>query len=189
MTYLMMEGLEAEMLNILVKTFPKAFFPSGRSCRPLRVGTFEDLDPVLPPEIDRATLKLCLEHYTGQPSYLRELKPGAIRIGLHGRPAGRVSPKEAANAAVRLQKLQSPENGLPVEAASASYRASAPQISPTPLAARLHTIDPRRKLVQAELVVTPLRKKGAQIAQQRVIVVVKRRKMPLESPHSRCSTR
>src|SRR5215470_20201508 len=110
MTYPMMENLEAEILHVLVKTFPSVFFPSGRSCRPLRVGIFEDLDPVLPPEIDRARLKLCLGLYTRQPSYLRELKPGAIRIGLHGRPAGRVSPKEAASAAACLQKLQSPEN-------------------------------------------------------------------------------
>jgi sRNA-binding protein len=171
------------MLHILAKTFPRAFFPSGRSCRPLRVGIFEDLDPVLPLEIDRARLKLCLGYYTGRHSYLRELKPGAIRIGLHGRPAGRVSPKEAANAATRLQKLHSPENGLPVATASASYRASAPQISPTPLTVRPHTINPRRTPVQAELVVTPLRMRGAQPAQQRVIVVVKRRKMPLECPH------
>jgi sRNA-binding protein len=175
------------MLHILVKTFPSAFIPSGRSCRPLRVGIFEDLDPVLPPEIDRARLKLCLGLYTGQPSYLRELKPGAIRIGLHGRPAGRVSPKEAASAAARLQKLQSPENGLPAATAtaSASYRTSAPQISPTPLTARLQTINPRRTPVHTELAVTPLLKKGAQPGQRRVIVVVKRRKMPLESPHHR----
>jgi sRNA-binding protein len=94
MAHLKMEGLEAGILPVLVKCFPRAFFPSGRVCRPLRIGIFEDLNAVLPLEIDRAELKACLGLYTGQPGYLRELKPGAIRIGLNGRATGRVSPRE-----------------------------------------------------------------------------------------------
>jgi sRNA-binding protein len=183
--HLMTEGLEAEMLLILVKTFPRAFFPSSRSCRPLRVGIFEDLNAVLPPEIDRARLKLYLGLYTGQPSYLRELKSGAIRISLNGRAAGRVSPKEAASAAVRLQRLQGLENGLPLAKAGASCPASASQISPTPPAATRHAIDPRRTPFRTDLAEALPRKKSTQPAQQRVVVVVKRRKVPLESPHHR----
>src|SRR5271166_934374 len=111
MAHLNMQQLEAEMLPILVKTFPRVFFPSGRACRPLRVGIFEDLDAALPAEIDRARLKAFLGLYTGQPRYLRELKPGVVRIGLNGRTAGRVSLKEAASAAARLKKL----NGVGTE--------------------------------------------------------------------------
>lgn len=174
---LMLEGLEAEILRILITTFPRAFFPSGQNCRPLRVGIFDDLDPVLPPEIDRTRLKLCLGHYTGQPNYLRELKPGAIRIGLDGRAAGRVSLKDAASAATRLQKLLGTENGSPVAKASASYPASAPRLTPAPLTAPPQTVNPQRTLVHAVLAETRLKEKTIQSGPQRVIVVVKRRKI------------
>ncbi len=106
------EGLEAEMLPVLVKTFPNAFFTLGRRSRPLRVGILHELDAALPPEINRARLKLYLGIYTRQPGYLRELTPGAVRIGLNGSPAGRVSAKEAASAAARLQKLRVPGREL-----------------------------------------------------------------------------
>ena len=187
MGHLKIEGLEAEMLPILVKTFPRAFFPSGRSCRPLRVGIFEDLNAVLPSEIDRTRLKLYLGLYTGQPSYLRELKLGAIRIGLNGCAAGRVSPKEAASAAVRLQKLDCLKNGQPVAKASGSCPASAPQISPAPLTAMPHggAINPLRTPLRTGLAEALPRKKDAQPGPQRVIVVVKRRKVRLESLHHR----
>jgi hypothetical protein len=52
------DRLDAGLLPVLVKAFPKALFPDGLSCRPLRVGIFGDLDAVLPREIDRAGLKL-----------------------------------------------------------------------------------------------------------------------------------
>ena len=45
MAHLKMQGLEAEMLPVFVKSFPRAFFPSGLGCRPLRIGIFEDLKP------------------------------------------------------------------------------------------------------------------------------------------------
>jgi ProQ/FINO family len=173
---LMLEGLEAEILHILITTFPRAFFPSGRNCRPLRIGIFEDLDAVLPPEIDRARLKLYLGHYTGQPSYLRELKPGAIRIGLDGRAAGRVNLKDAASAATRLQKLPGPGNGSPTTKASASYPAPAPRSMPTPLTAPSQAVNPQRTAVRPVLAETFLKEKSVQSGPQRVIVVVKRRK-------------
>ncbi|MGO9486394.1 MAG: ProQ/FINO family protein [Rhodomicrobium sp.] len=186
MAHLKMEGLEAEMLPILIKTFPRAFFPAGQSCRPLRAGIFEDLNAVLSSEIDRTRLKLYLGLYTGRPGYLRELKPGAIRIGLNGCAAGRVSPKEAASAAARLQKLDCLENGSPVAKSSASCPASAPQISPAPLTAMLRgAIDPLGTPLRTALAEALPRKKGAQPGQQRVIVVVKRRKVHLESAHHR----
>ncbi|MGO9982999.1 MAG: ProQ/FINO family protein [Rhodomicrobium sp.] len=171
------------MLPILVKTFPRAFFPFGRSCQPLRAGIFEDLDAVLPPEIDRAKLKFYLGLYTGQPSYLRELKPGAIRIGLNGGAAGRVGPKEAASAEARLQKLHDLENGLAATNPSGSCPASAPQISPASLTATPHggASNPLTAPFRNGPAKVLPRTKGAQQGQQRVIVVVKRRKVPLKS--------
>ena len=125
--------------------------------------------------------------YTGQPGYLRELKPGAIRIGLNGRPAGRVSPKEASNAAARLQKLHGLENAPPGAKARPSCPASAPQTSPAPPTAVPHggAINPLRTPFRTGLAEALPRKKGAQTGEQKVIVVVKRRKVPLESPHPR----
>jgi sRNA-binding protein len=176
------EGLEAETLLILA--FPRAFFPFGQNCRPLRVGIFDDLNGVLPPEVDRAGLKLYLRLYTGQPGYLRELKPGAIRIGLDGRRSGRVSSKEAASAAARLQKLDCAENGLPAKA-SASRPASTPQLSNALVAAMPHggAINSPKTQLRTLLAESRPRKKGAQLGQQPVIVEVKRRKVPLEGPH------
>jgi sRNA-binding protein len=179
---LIVEGLEAEILRILITAFPRAFFPSGRNCRPLRVGIFEDLHAMLPPEIDRTRLKLYLGHYTGQPSYLHELKPGAIRIGLDGRAAGRVSLKDAASAAARLQKLLGPENGSPIANASASNPASAPRLTPTPLTGTPRTVNPQRTPVHAVLAETLLKEKSVRSRPQRVIVVVKRRKIPGRQP-------
>jgi ProQ/FINO family len=183
-SHLKIEGLEAEILPILVKTFPRAFFPAGPRRRPLRVGIFDDLNAALPPEIDRARLKLFLGLYTSQPSYLRELKPGAIRIGLNGCTAGRVSPKESASAAARLQKLHGLENGPALAEASASCPASAALIPPGSLTVTPHAdaIDPPRTPFRVDLAEGLPGKKGAQPA-QRVIVVVKKRKVPLEGSH------
>jgi hypothetical protein len=187
MAHLKMEGLEAGILPVLVKCFPRAFFPSGRVCRPLRIGIFEDLNAVLPLEIDRAELKACLGLYTGQPGYLRELKPGAIRVGLNGRATGRVSPKEAASAAARLQKLHGLEKAPPAADASPCCSASAPQISPAPPAATPHggAINPLGTPFRTGLGEALPGKKGAQTGQQKIIVVVKRRKVALESPQHR----
>ncbi len=180
MSHLKIEGLEAEMLPILVKSFPRAFFPSGRSCRPLRVGIFDDLTAALPPEIDRARLKLYLGLYTAQPRYLCELKPGAIRIGLNGCAAGRVSTKQAESAAARLQKLRSLEVGPASAEAGSSSPASAAQTSPASLMRTPHSgaINQLRTPFRTDLTEGLPRKKGAQPAQQRVIVVVKRRRPP-----------
>jgi ProP effector len=160
-------GLEDEMLPILAKAFPTAFFPRGRGCKPLRVGLFEALDATLPPEIDRPRLRLYLAIYTKQPRYLRELTPGAVRIGLNGRPAGRVSAKEAASASARLQP-QSAKFGRPLsKTPGARSPASVPVLPSAPQEAfRLDLSDPE----------AARRTKAAQAKAQKVIVVVKKRK-------------
>src|SRR5262249_14087723 len=162
------------------KSFPKAFFPSGRSCRPLRVGIFDDLSAALPPEIDGARLKLYLGLYTAQPRYLCELKPGAIRIGLNGCAAGRVSPKEAESAAARLQKFRILEIGPALAEAGSSSPASAAQPSPASPMRTPHAgaINQQPTPFRTDLTEGLPRKKRAQLAQQRVIVVVKRRRVP-----------
>jgi ProP effector len=99
------EQLEAELLPVLVKLFPRAFFARGKSCRPLRVGIFDDLDAALPPEIDRAKLRRYLNYYTTGSRYLREVQSGVVRVDLHGMPAGYVSEAEAAHAKERWDRI------------------------------------------------------------------------------------
>src|SRR5258706_1860772 len=173
------DGCEAEMLPVLVKTFPNAFFTPGRRSRPLRVGIFDDLDAVLPREIDRARLKLYLGIYTGQPSYLRELTPGAVRIGLNGRPTGRVSAKEAASAAARLQTLRVPGLGPHVlKAAAASCPASARSMPPAPQPVTAPPADaakPPRASNLAGLAEVLRRQKAAEAEPQKLVVGLKKR--------------
>ncbi len=171
-------GLEAEMLPVLVKTFPNAFFTPDRRSRPLRVGIFHELDAALPPEIIRARLKLYLGIYTRQPSYLRELTPGAVRIGLNGSPAGRVSAKEAASAAAHLQTLRGLGPHV-LKAAAASCPASARSIpsAPRPVPAPpAVAAEPPRASNLAGLAEVLRRKKAAEAEPQKLGVVLKRRR-------------
>jgi ProQ/FINO family len=176
-----LDSLEAQMLPVLVKAFPKAFFSRGLSCRPLRVGIFGDLDAVLPREIDRLRLKHYLGIYTKQPAYLRELTEGAARIDLNGRQAGRVSAKEAASAAARLQLLQAPKIEPHFrDATRASCPVSAPFIPPAPPLANRSpaagAVKPMRAPGLAGLAEALGRKETAQAEQPQVIVVLKKRK-------------
>jgi ProP effector len=90
--------IEDEILPVLVLQFPRAFFPRGKSCRPLRIGIGDELEAALPDGIDRKKLRNYLGFYTKLTRYLRELTPGATRIDLNGAPAGTVSEEEALNA-------------------------------------------------------------------------------------------
>jgi sRNA-binding protein len=155
-------ALEDEMLPILVKAFPKAFFPQGRNCLPLRLGIFEALDAALPPGIDRSRLKLYLGIYTKQPRYLRELIQGAVRIDLNGSPTGRVSAKQATSAAGRLRKAQGKKFGPPMAKPAVPAQASAPAITPDQRSVEL----PRRGVPQKLIVVLKKRKVSSSNAHQ-----------------------
>jgi hypothetical protein len=158
-------GLEDEMLPVLVKNFPKAFFTHGRNRPPLRVGIFEDLDAALPPEIDRTMLKQYLGIYTKQPGYLRELTQGAARIDLNGNPAGRVSEREAASAKSRLEKSQAAEPGPHVPIAAGDCLASTRVMPPLP-----------RPACRAGLAEAQAGSKSTQTRTANVIVVLKKRR-------------
>jgi sRNA-binding protein len=160
-------GLEDEMLLLLVNTFPKAFFPLGRNCRPLRVGLFDELDAGLPPEIDRIRLRLFLSIYTRQPRYLQALVPGAARIDLNGNPAGRVSANEAASAKRRLQKPAAVELAPHIAKTMGGCLASSRAIPPVPQPAN-----------RAGLAEVRAGNKGPQRKQPKLIVVLKKRRPP-----------
>jgi sRNA-binding protein len=90
---------------------------------------------------------------------LRELTPGAARFDLNGRPAGSVSAKEAASAAARLQKPQGARFGLPGH---------------VPQAVKL-----TRRLAFADPAEAARRKNAVEAKPQKVIVVLKKRKVSL----------
>jgi ProP effector len=110
-----LKELEDEILPVLILNFPRAFFARGKSCRPLRCGVYDDLDGALPPEVDRKKLRSYLAAYTRFNRYLRELVPGATRIGLNGEPAGVVSEQEAAQAREALERRLSQQPVKPVK--------------------------------------------------------------------------
>lgn len=183
MAHLELEGLEAKMLPILVKAFPKAFFPKGWSCRPLRVGIFNDLDAVLPCEIDRAELKLYLDIYTKQSRYLRTLKASAARIDLNGNKAGKVTAKEAASAEARFQKLHGIKAGQHLPAATCSASA-APVLPPRPIMAP-HGCSQAISPSSLALAEARSKKKLAHTGQQGVIVVLKKKRALPVGAHQR----
>jgi sRNA-binding protein len=176
MTEASLQGLEAEMLPVLVMAYPKAFFPLGRSCRPLRVGIFQDLDAVLPPKIDRPELRLYLGIYTRQARYLRELTVGAARIDLNGRHAGWVSAKEAASAAARLDEVHcnsdtrslAPERSLSAATRLIAWPGAAVP-RPNALQPAAAPYVPNSRLVLSN-------NSTARTAPQKVIVVLKRKR-------------
>jgi sRNA-binding protein len=98
-------SLELEMLPILTKAFPRAFFARGKTCKPLRCGIFDDLDAALPAEINRDKLKQYLRLYTSASRYLREIVAGSARITLNGEVAGSVSEQEAQQAQEKWQRI------------------------------------------------------------------------------------
>jgi sRNA-binding protein len=62
-------------------------------------------NPCTLPALDGRAIARALQVYCGAALYLRRLKPGAARIGLDGKSAGRVTDDEAANARERLARI------------------------------------------------------------------------------------
>lgn len=89
----------------LMKRFPLVFMPFDQPKIPLKIGIRMDIIMV-EPTMDWNNLHLALKDYTNGRSYLRNMEPGAYRIGLDGLPAGVVTEEQAAFAAAKLAKLE-----------------------------------------------------------------------------------
>jgi ProP effector len=89
----------------LIAAYPAVFHLLGAERRPLKIGIRDDLvaaDIGLTGEaIGRA-----IGWYVRGPSYLKQVKAGAPRIGLNGGPAGSVTEEEEAHAAARLAEIK-----------------------------------------------------------------------------------
>jgi sRNA-binding protein len=69
-------------------------------CQPLKLGIDHDLEKLL--AIKRHIIKNALRSYCGSYAYLKSMSPGAVRVDLHGEPAGIVTEEEAAIAKQQL---------------------------------------------------------------------------------------
>ena len=73
----------------MIERWPRAFSLKRR--RPLKVGILADIiDDTAGAIIDR-DLQAALRYYTGNIGYQRRCREGADRIGLDGKPCGRLS--------------------------------------------------------------------------------------------------
>jgi ProP effector len=89
-----------QLVTIVSKKFPSAF--DVKHSRPLKLGI--DADLLAAGEFSREQISAALAVYVGRHRYLRAIVAGAVRIDLHGRPAGTVTAKEAAHASQKLAK-------------------------------------------------------------------------------------
>jgi len=105
------------LIERLCEIWPRCFFLYQRKRRPLKLGVHRDIaaldDAIAPRQLSSA-----LRYYVGNRFYLAACREGADRIDLDGKPAGKVSAEEAANAAAilagRNAKRQAKTNTVPV---------------------------------------------------------------------------
>ncbi len=93
-------------IAILAKMFPACFAVFEQRRRPLKIGIHLDILAATGGAIAPDELRRALSLYVGNPGYLRALmRPGAVRVGLDGEPAGVMTHEEAEHARFRLLKL------------------------------------------------------------------------------------
>ena len=82
------------LLERLIQAYPAAFFPfSERQVKPLKIGIYKDLMPVIKEWGYQTTvLKYVLRNYTRPLRYQSALLKAPHRIDLQGDPAGEISP-------------------------------------------------------------------------------------------------
>ncbi len=114
---------EAELLASLIEQFPVCFDMAHP--RPLKVGIHHDLLALGFPAADAkpSGVRRVLARYCNRPRYRNAVRAGAVRVDLHGQPAGVVTEqelvqaqKEATPRAVRLaaEREARPSNDTPL---------------------------------------------------------------------------
>jgi ProP effector len=89
-------------IRTLAERWPKCFAVDEKRRRPLKIGIAEEVRALLP-DID---VSAALAYYAHNPSYLKALVSGAVRIGLDGEPAGTVTAVHEAFARRELAKRE-----------------------------------------------------------------------------------
>jgi sRNA-binding protein len=92
--------IAAKTRELLVEKFPGCFAPGKAPKKPLKLGIFDDIRAALP-DLAGSRISKALRSYTNGPTYLNSIVENAARIDLAGKPAGKVTADEAADAARR----------------------------------------------------------------------------------------
>jgi hypothetical protein len=100
-------------VEYLAKQFSYCF--SLEKPQPLKLGIHRDLavSNVEPTVLTALEIKRALTRYCGRPRYWKSLREGAVRIDLHGQPAGVVTAAEAEQARYQLAVWNARKAGLP----------------------------------------------------------------------------
>jgi sRNA-binding protein len=104
---------------LLVERFPACFNLKQR--RPLKIGISKDV-LAFKDEFKGIDLKRVIGRYCNHPRYRKALKEGAIRIDLHGQPAGVVTAEDAESARAHLEAIYARRAGGPPPTSEPSQR-------------------------------------------------------------------
>lgn len=98
---------------ILTEQFPACF--NWEKARPLKLGIHHDLvaSNAAPSALTPVEIKQTLARYCSRPRYWKSMREGAVRIDLHGQPAGVVTVAEAEQARYQLAVWNARKAGLP----------------------------------------------------------------------------
>lgn len=100
--------MTSEALRLVSILWPSAFNVSDP--RPLKIGIHKDMAEanLLPDHV----IPVALQFFTSMERYLEKIKPGATRINLLGKAAGRVRLREAVDAEIKLYTRSSDFNTI-----------------------------------------------------------------------------
>ena len=92
-----------DIIAYLAEKFPLCFILEGEA-KPLKIGLFQDLADALQDDerVSKTQLRQALRQYTSNWRYLHGCREGAVRVDLHGNPAGVLEAEHVAHAAQQL---------------------------------------------------------------------------------------
>jgi sRNA-binding protein len=125
-------------IALLCERFPRAFFQHEARRKPLAIGIRAHIITSVRGCIAPHELTSALARYCGNAVYLSHLRPGVVRVGLDGSPAGFVTAAEAQAAAERAATQ------LLKAAARRKARAASPE--PVPAGQRRITLHDLKQL-------------------------------------------
>jgi sRNA-binding protein len=150
-----------DLIEKLVRAYPKTFFLDQASRRPLKLRIHDDLRSDVSHGLTDAELRTALHCYCTSPGYLASMIEGTDRIGLDGLAAGSVT-VDAVNAAVKIARLSQKNReqretkvGKAVAVAATPERQTEKASTPAPSAARITAPNgkPCRRTLQMMLLV------------------------------------
>ncbi|MDU8925205.1 RNA chaperone ProQ [Pasteurellaceae bacterium LIM206] len=96
-----------EIIAYLAEKFPLCFSLEGEA-KPLKIGLFQDLAEALQDDerVSKTQLRHALRQYTSNWRYLHGCRSGAVRVDLHGNPAGELEQQHVEHAAQQLAEAK-----------------------------------------------------------------------------------